>query len=279
MASDANLEALVDLYPWKPALALFRALERRGVRRHLGLLSSPILDLGCGNGEINRLFLTEFESVGIDWNPAPLPHAQRLLHRVVRADARRLPFEGSTFGAVFGNCAIEHFPEIDLCLAEVARVLRAGGTFIATVPGAHWKELYVWNRVLSSLGLPRVGRRIVDAHDRRMDHYNLFGPKEWAQRLGKAGLVPMAFDPYLAPRGAWVTTFLESITSLPFPFPGFFKESGTYYFTTAVLKRLGGPTFWKRVFLKLLQPLYDDHPGPDGISAGMVVVAQKDGGG
>lgn len=276
MEGDPNLAALVDLYPWKPSLALFRALERRGVRRHLARLSSPVLDLGCGDGEINRLFLPECDSVGIDWGPEPLPKAKRLLGKVAQADARRLPFRSGSFGSVFGNCAIEHFPDIDLCLAEASRVLRPGGTFIATVPSVHWKALYVWNRFFSSLGCPGLGRTIVDAHDRAVVHRNLFGPEEWSERFRRAGFEPLSFDPYLSARGARFTTFLESVLARPFPFPGFMTRSGTFYFLSGVLRRLGGERFWKRAFTRLIRPFYEEEIGPEGIAAGTVLVARKE---
>jgi SAM-dependent methyltransferase len=275
-AQDSHPEALVALFPWKPSLALFRALECRGVRRHGALLSSPILDLGCGDGEINRLFLAEYDSVGIDWDPAPLPKAKQLVRRVARADARRLPFRSGSFGAVFGNCAIEHFPDVDLCLAEAGRVLRDGGTFIATVPSAHWKNLYVWNRFFSTLGFPRLGRKIVDAHDREVAHRNLFGVEEWTVKLRCAGLEPVAFDPYLTRRGALFTTFLESVLARPFPFPGFWTHSGTLYFLSGVLRRLGGERFWKQAFVRLIRPFYEEAVGPDGVAAGIVLVARKE---
>lgn len=276
MERDPNLAALIDLYPWKPSLALFRALERRAVRRHLTRLSSPVLDLGCGDGEINRLFLTELDSVGIDWGTMPLAKAKRLMGKVAQADARRLPFRSGSFGSVFGNCAIEHFPDIDLCLAEASRVLRAGGIFIATVPSAHWKTLYVWNRFFSSLGCPGLGRKIVDAHDRAMVHRNLFGPEEWTGRFRMAGFEPVSFDPYLSARGARFTTFLESVLSRPFPLPGFMAPSGTFYVFSGVLRRLGGERFWKRVFTRLIRPFYEEDVGPEGLAAGTVLVARKE---
>ena len=271
-----SLEALVDLYPWKPSLALFRALEWRGVSRYYPLLASPVLDLGCGDGQINRLVLGQWESVGVDVDPASLSKAKPLIRRVVQADARWLPFRDRSFGTFFGNCAVEHLSELSLCLAEAARVLRRGGVFIATVPSGHWKSLYCWNRLFSSLGMRRLGRRIVDAHDRQMAHHNLLGPEEWAMALKKAGLSPVAFDPYLGPRGARFTTFVESVWALPFPVPGFFRPSGTFYLLAGVLRRVGWERFWKLVFLRWVRPLYEEPIGPDGVAAGLVVVARKE---
>jgi ubiquinone/menaquinone biosynthesis C-methylase UbiE len=153
---------------------------------------------------------------------------------VVQGDARRLPFRAGTFGSILGICVVEHLLDIDTCLTEAARVLRPGGTLIATVPSSHWKALYFWNSVLSTLGFPKLGRRIVDAHDQRMAHRNLFGPVEWTRRFREAGFEPIAFDPFLAPRTAWFVTFLESIFEQPFPFPGFWTSDGTFYFMSGV---------------------------------------------
>lgn len=270
-----NLEAVVDLYPWRPSLALFRALEWRAVHQYAMQLSEPILDLGCGDGAIARLVLGRREIVGVDRTRAPLETAKRVLDKSVQGDAGRLPFRNGSFGGVFGNCSVEHFPDLDLCLAEIGRVLRPDGILIATVPSGHWKALYVWNRFCCALGLPRLGRRLVDAHDRRMAHLNLFRPGEWTPRLQKAGFEPLAFVPYLAPRGARFATFVEWLFALPCPFPGFTKVSGTYYFLVGVLKRIGGERFWKPIFLRSIKRFYEEEVGPDGLAAGLVVVAQK----
>jgi len=34
--------------------------------------------------------------------------------------------------------------------------------------------------------------------------------------------------------------------------------------------------FWKRVFLRWVRPLYEEPIGPDGVAAGLVVVARKE---
>lgn len=266
---------MVDLYVWKPSLALFRALEWRAAYRYRDLCRCPVLDLGCGDGEIHRLFLGDAGSVGIDVDAAPLPMAKLFMKKVVQGDARQLPFRAGAFGSIVGICAVEHLRDIDTCLTEAARVLRPGGILIATVPSSNWKILYCWNNILSRMGLPGLGRRIVNAHDSRMAHLNLFDPAEWTRRFRQAGFEPVAIDPFLTPRAAWFVTFLESIFEQPFPFPGFWTRDGTFYFMSGILRRIGGKRFWKRIFLWLIRPFYQEEVAHDGIAGGAVLVARK----
>jgi SAM-dependent methyltransferase len=53
---------------------------------------------------------------------------------VLRGDATRLPFRDASFDAVITSEVLEHVPDDAGALAEMARVLRPGGAFAATVP-------------------------------------------------------------------------------------------------------------------------------------------------
>lgn len=50
------------------------------------------------------------------------------------ADVRRMPFGAGSFDAVYSMGTIEHFPDSERALAEIARVLRPGGVAIVGVP-------------------------------------------------------------------------------------------------------------------------------------------------
>jgi SAM-dependent methyltransferase len=58
-------------------------------------------------------------------------------------DARNLPFSPSTFDRIIAAEVLEHIPEDRLVLAELARVLRPGGSMAVTVP-RWWPELLMW---------------------------------------------------------------------------------------------------------------------------------------
>jgi SAM-dependent methyltransferase len=53
---------------------------------------------------------------------------------VLRGDATRLPFADHTFDAVIASEVLEHVHDDTTGLAELVRVLRPGGAFVATVP-------------------------------------------------------------------------------------------------------------------------------------------------
>jgi SAM-dependent methyltransferase len=58
-------------------------------------------------------------------------------------DARVLPFFDGAFDRIIAAEVLEHIPEDRAVLAELARVLRPGGTMAVTVP-RWWPELLMW---------------------------------------------------------------------------------------------------------------------------------------
>jgi SAM-dependent methyltransferase len=99
------------------------AAELNGARR--------VLDVGCGDGQISRLASRlGADVVGIDptWNCVSIA-AQRGGASFARAEAAALPFADGTFDAVVACLVFEHIREVEVAIAEVARVLEPGGRF------------------------------------------------------------------------------------------------------------------------------------------------------
>ena len=108
-----------------------------------------ILDLGSGPGR------HAFESLrrgaivtAFDYDAAELKEAKNLFGAmdetgetaeggsgsVVNGDGVRLPFPDETFDRIIAAEVLEHIPDDDGAIAELARVLKPGGTLAVTVP-------------------------------------------------------------------------------------------------------------------------------------------------
>ena len=92
------------------------------------------LDVGTGAGEI-ALALAPFvrEVIGIDIVPELLAEGRKRAPanvELLEADATALPFDLGSFDIVATARTLHHVPRPELVLAEMNRVLRAGGTMV-----------------------------------------------------------------------------------------------------------------------------------------------------
>jgi len=102
-----------------------------------------VLDIGCGLGAIDELLITRFGAdtvIGIDIDPSLIAGMQRRVERKslsgrirgVRVDGGVLPFDEGTFDVVFSKDSMVQIPDKPGIYADVLRVLRPGGRFIAS---------------------------------------------------------------------------------------------------------------------------------------------------
>ena len=104
--------------------------------------SAPVLDLGCGRGEL-LLMLREagVKATGVDGDPALAGAARRRGLDVVEGDVLEVlrTLGDASRGAVTAFHLFEHLPPETLAavLTEVRRVLRPGGLLIAECPNPH----------------------------------------------------------------------------------------------------------------------------------------------
>ena len=89
-----------------------------------------VLDLGCGVGHSFRE-LAPRETVGLDAEASVLEDQDR---ETVAADMRSIPFGDSSFRSVLAVQSIEHVPDAERVLAEVARVLSDEGVAVLVTP-------------------------------------------------------------------------------------------------------------------------------------------------
>lgn len=104
---------------------------------------ASVLDIGCGAGGIDIALVTHHKAgfvTGIDVEDAVLSRARDLVNAagltarigLVKVAPGPLPFPPETFDVVFSKDSIVHIPDKTALMAQVFRVLKPGGRFIAS---------------------------------------------------------------------------------------------------------------------------------------------------
>ncbi|KAK1391516.1 Major facilitator superfamily protein [Heracleum sosnowskyi] len=109
------------------------------------VLGGNIIDASCGSGMFSRLFAKSglfSRVVALDFSENMLQECFKFIKEeenfptenliLVRADISRLPFATSSIDAVHAGAALHCWPSPSAAVAEVSRVLRPGGVFVAT---------------------------------------------------------------------------------------------------------------------------------------------------
>jgi SAM-dependent methyltransferase len=104
--------------------------------------SSRVLDFGCFDGYTLRALRrrVDITGVGVDISADAVRLAAELTKthdlQFIVADGVALPFPDGHFDVVVCSEILEHVPDLDAVLSELARVLRVGGRLYATMPNS-----------------------------------------------------------------------------------------------------------------------------------------------
>jgi ubiquinone/menaquinone biosynthesis C-methylase UbiE len=175
-----NAHAAADDYNVFSDAANARLID--GFVRLTGLQpGAKVIDLGCGSGIFTHLLsLRKYEAVGLDISPKLLELARRKYPKLKfdEGDVEALPYEADSVDGVLLSGLVHHLPNPSLCAAEVARVLRPGGKFVAFDPNRANPFMYLYRDKSSPFYSP-VG---VTANERPVR------APEIAETFRKAGL-------------------------------------------------------------------------------------------
>lgn len=135
------------------------------------------LDLSCGEGRT----LAFAEGIGTDFSLVALKRAKAISPKsdFVLADSHSIPFVDRAFDSLSCLGSIEHFRDPNLALAEIGRVLVAGGLLLISVPNK-----YRWTRPLWIL-LYALRRPPTQPIERN------YSVREFSKLLGKKGFCLM----------------------------------------------------------------------------------------
>eukprot|EP00897_Mesotaenium_endlicherianum_P007927 jgi/Mesen1/7162/ME000037S06522 len=135
---------------WRQGFALFGfpgvdeefRLAQEYLRPALG---GPLLDISCGSGLFTRRFVASGDYplvIAADFSESMLQQCQEFLREdkaldwrkvaLVRADVARLPFTTGSLAGVHAGAAIHCWPQPASAVAEISRVLQAGGMLVGS---------------------------------------------------------------------------------------------------------------------------------------------------
>lgn len=181
--------------PFQPATDLWRSIEIAYVANR-GLPRGRGLDVGCGDGHLMAILLEAVgqrpELVGVDIDPEEVARARQfgIYSDIHITSADSIPESDTSFDWAFSNSVLEHVQPIEGTLAEVARVLRPGSSFILTVPSVDFHACL--------RGPIRGSRaRYLAEIDRRCAHLRYWTDEEWRSALGRHGFEMETCEGYL----------------------------------------------------------------------------------
>ena len=148
-------------------------------------ISSPILDWGCGYGQVTWLLRRRqvpVISCDVEERPARKSIPELASLKIDRIeDPVRLPYPPESFGAVLSVGVLEHVPDLAGSLREINRILKVGGIlFIFMFPNrfswAEWIADWRGISVHPDRYTFRQTRRILEEHGLRLE-------KKWRRNL------------------------------------------------------------------------------------------------
>lgn len=192
------LSCFLRRYWFAPPVALWRAIEAKALSRLD--FPAPMLDFGCGDGLFTEaIFGRQDDIYGCDIAKRELPSARDsgvYRHGVQFADGHHLPYRDGTFGTVYSNSVIEHVPDPQNVLPELARVLRPDGLLVLTVPSDRFHELLDGVRAAPT---KEAAERYARNVDQRFAHYHYHTADEWRVLLATANIKLIEARYYVSP--------------------------------------------------------------------------------
>jgi ubiquinone/menaquinone biosynthesis C-methylase UbiE len=106
-----------------------------------------VADLGCGSGVFTDLLHRQgYDPIGLDISPKliALGRAKYPNIEFLEGDVEHLPFTSAGLDGVLLSGLVHHLPDPTLCAAEVFRVLKPGGSFVAFDPNRMNPFMYLY---------------------------------------------------------------------------------------------------------------------------------------
>jgi len=165
------------------------------------ILPSPVLDLGCGDGHFASRAFEEPLDMGLDpWWGQILEAASLCSYKaLVCAEGNNMPYPSAYFASAVSNSVLEHIPDLDPVILELARVLKPGALFVFCVPNHQFLSTLSLGKFFDKLKLPGFANAYRRFFNRISRHHHCDSPEIWQDRLEKAGFTIEEWWHYFPP--------------------------------------------------------------------------------
>lgn len=189
-----------------------------------------VVDLGCGSGVFtNVLQQRGYRCSGVDLSPKLIAIAQASFPGIdfQTGDIERLPFADASFDGVLLSGVLHHLPERSRCAAEVFRILRPGGKFVAFDPNRMNPFMYLYrdrsSPFYSSVGVTENERPVL-AHEIAATF------RDAGFRVGTEYLSGLQYRYIASGKVRWLLPLYNTIDSIVFS-PGFMQRFRAFVFS------------------------------------------------
>jgi 2-polyprenyl-3-methyl-5-hydroxy-6-metoxy-1,4-benzoquinol methylase len=184
-----------------PYVTLWRTIEvavmnNLAARQGLDLQAHVDLDVGCGNGVLGHAVIRniglgfDVSSQGVSW----AQHHKPAYHTLLCASATSAPVRTASQRFVFSNSVLEHIPDDQAVLDELARVLAPGGYLLLSTVSEQFPALM--------LGDPAPDPGMRAALDQSYAHQHYYSAAALEQMLAARGLRLLESSYYINARQA-----------------------------------------------------------------------------
>jgi len=192
------LSDFLERYWFAPPVALWRSIEAKALSTTD--FPAPMLDFGCGDGLFTEAVFGKQAGIhGCDIAKGEMPAAKIsgvYFQGVQYADGHSLPYRNGAFGSVYSNSVIEHIPDPQNVLPELARVLRKEGRLVLTVPSDKFRSLLDGVQTAPS---KEAGENYARGVDKLFAHHHYNSPAQWRALLAAVDVELVEARYYISP--------------------------------------------------------------------------------
>lgn len=187
---------------------LFAERKNEALKEILPPAPARVLECGSGSGETSAWMAANgYDVVLLDASPSALAFAEKRFQRegvkgeFILGNVYDLPFDDESFDIVTSFGLLEHFEDVDVVIAEMARVTRPGGMVFADIVIDRFSVQTIGNVFNAAVrliyftlnGKPAEGVREAKALFKPDFYENTYSPNAYTAFMEQAGLRGVQF--------------------------------------------------------------------------------------